>query len=117
MFEAARQREFDLGPSIQKLKRRWHCTRTIARGTCTGDAVTLAPASEANIMMHSWKAALDAARIGESKYKILVQAVTSEIERGVLVHDQRLPPQRQVADALGISVQTCLLYTSDAADE
>ena len=64
--------------------------------------MTLAPASEANIMMHSWKAALDAARIGESKYKILVQAVTSEIERGVLVHDQRLPPQRQV----------CLLYTS-----
>ena len=57
-------------------------------------------------MMHSWKAALDAARIGESKYKILVQAVTGEIERGVLVHDQRLPPQRQVADALGISVQT-----------
>ena len=52
------------------------------------------------------EAALDAARIGESKYKILVQAVTSEIERGVLVHDQRLPPQRQVADALGISVQT-----------
>lgn len=68
--------------------------------------MTLAPASEANIMMHSWKAALDAARIGESKYKILVQAVTGEIERGVLVHDQRLPPQRQVADALGISVQT-----------
>ncbi|MNJ42037.1 putative HTH-type transcriptional regulator YjiR [compost metagenome] len=56
--------------------------------------------------MQSWKAALAAARIGESKYKILVQAITSEIEQGHLLNDQRLPPQRQVADALGISVQT-----------
>ncbi|MCW2268213.1 putative HTH-type transcriptional regulator YjiR [compost metagenome] len=56
--------------------------------------------------MESWKTALGAARIGESKYKILVQAITREIEQGDLVNDQRLPPQRQVADALGISVQT-----------
>ncbi|MFQ6573125.1 PLP-dependent aminotransferase family protein [Pseudomonas sp. UM16] len=56
--------------------------------------------------MQNWKAALAAARIGESKYKILVQAITCEIEQGHLLNDQRLPPQRQVADALGISVQT-----------
>ncbi|MDD2060720.1 PLP-dependent aminotransferase family protein [Pseudomonas sp. GD03860] len=56
--------------------------------------------------MESWKTALGTARIGESKYKILVQAITREIEQGELLNDQRLPPQRQVADALGISVQT-----------
>lgn len=56
--------------------------------------------------MQNWKTALDGARVGESKYKTLVQAITVEIERGTLQHDQRLPPQRQVADDLGISVQT-----------
>lgn len=63
------------------------------------------PASEA-IPMENWKKVLDSARIGESKYKLLVQAITGEIERGELVHGQRLPPQRHVADALEISVQT-----------
>jgi DNA-binding transcriptional MocR family regulator len=56
--------------------------------------------------MDRWKAALVAARMGESKYKILVQVITGDIEQGLLSDDQRLPPQRQAADALGISVQT-----------
>ena len=56
--------------------------------------------------MEKWKAALAGARMGESKYKILVQAITVDIEQGVLADQQRLPPQRQVADAMGISVQT-----------
>ena len=57
-------------------------------------------------MMEQWRAAVDLARGGESKYKILVQAIANDIEKAVLVDDQRLPPQRQVADAVGISVQT-----------
>jgi DNA-binding transcriptional MocR family regulator len=56
--------------------------------------------------MDKWKAALEMARSGESKYKILVQAIADDIEQGVLANDQRLPPQRHVADAMGISVQT-----------
>jgi len=56
--------------------------------------------------MDKWKAALDIARSGESKYKILVQAIADDIEQGVLANDQRLPPQRHVADTMGISVQT-----------
>lgn len=56
--------------------------------------------------MDKWKAALEIARSGESKYKILVQAIADDIEQGVLANDQRLPPQRNVADAMGISVQT-----------
>ncbi|MDN5516307.1 MAG: PLP-dependent aminotransferase family protein [Pseudomonas sp.] len=56
--------------------------------------------------MHNWKKALTNARPGESKYKLLVQAVAADIEQGTLIDGQRLPPQRQVSDALGISVQT-----------
>ena len=56
--------------------------------------------------MHNWKKALANARPGESKYKLLVQAVAADIEQGTLIDGQRLPPQRQVSDALGISVQT-----------
>ncbi|MGP6102062.1 PLP-dependent aminotransferase family protein [Pseudomonas oryzihabitans] len=56
--------------------------------------------------MQNWKQVLSAARQGESKYKLLVRAITVDIERGELVDGQRLPPQRQVSDALGISVQT-----------
>lgn len=58
------------------------------------------------VVMDKWKSALDLARSGESKYKILVQAIADDIEQGALANDQRLPPQRQVADAMGISVQT-----------
>ncbi len=57
-------------------------------------------------MMEKWREAVEHARGGESKYKILVQAISSDIEQHKLADDQRLPPQRQVADALGISVQT-----------
>lgn len=57
-------------------------------------------------MMNTWRAAVGQARGGESKYKILVQAIAGDIEQGRLTDDQRLPPQRQVADAVGISVQT-----------
>ena len=56
--------------------------------------------------MQRWKEALSATRYGESKYKRLVQAIVTDIEEGVLSDGQRLPPQRQVADSLGISVQT-----------
>lgn len=56
--------------------------------------------------MHNWKQALGSARQGESKYKTLVQAITADIEQGSLSDGQRLPPQRQVSEALGISVQT-----------
>ena len=56
--------------------------------------------------MHNWKKALANARPGESKYKLLVQAVAADIEHGILIDGQLLPPQRQVSDALGISVQT-----------
>ncbi|TBU87777.1 MocR-like ectoine utilization transcription factor EhuR [Phytopseudomonas dryadis] len=56
--------------------------------------------------MHNWKQALSGARQGESKYKTLVQAITADIEQGRLSDGQRLPPQRQVSEALGISVQT-----------
>jgi DNA-binding transcriptional MocR family regulator len=56
--------------------------------------------------MQNWKQALAATRSGESKYKRLVQAIVSDIDQGQLREGQRLPPQRQVSDALGISVQT-----------
>ena len=56
--------------------------------------------------MESWRQALAALRGGESKYKSLVQAIAREIEQGELRDGQRLPPQRQVADRLAISVQT-----------
>lgn len=56
--------------------------------------------------MESWKAALGSARIGESKYKTLVQTIIREIENGRFANNQRLPSQRQVANVLGISVQT-----------
>ena len=34
-------------------------------------------------MMQKWRAAVDQARGGESKYKILVQAIASDIEKAV----------------------------------
>lgn len=57
-------------------------------------------------IMQSWRHALAGLRVGESKYKTLVQAIATEIEQGRLQDGQRLPAQRQVADGLGISVQT-----------
>ncbi|HRP23418.1 PLP-dependent aminotransferase family protein [Thauera sp.] len=57
-------------------------------------------------MMENWRLALEQARAGESKYKILVQAIVSDIEGGTLVDGARLPTQREVSRRLGISVQT-----------
>ncbi|NMF89491.1 PLP-dependent aminotransferase family protein [Aromatoleum petrolei] len=57
-------------------------------------------------MMEHWREALDAVRGGESKYKILVQAIAADIENGSLAEGTRLPPQREVSQKLGISVQT-----------
>lgn len=56
--------------------------------------------------MEQWRKALEAVRSGESKYKVLVQAITDDIDSGVLTEGTRLPPQRRVSQALGISVQT-----------
>ena len=56
--------------------------------------------------MDHWRKALDAVRGGESKYKILVQAIAADIESGALKEGTRLPPQREVSQQLGISVQT-----------
>jgi DNA-binding transcriptional MocR family regulator len=54
----------------------------------------------------AWRDAVDAAHGAESKYKRLVKAIASEIENAVLVSGARLPPQRDVAAELKISVQT-----------
>lgn len=56
--------------------------------------------------MEQWRKALEAVRGGESKYKVLVEAITRDIDSGVLKEGVRLPPQRQVSLAVGISVQT-----------
>ncbi len=56
--------------------------------------------------MEKWRKALDAVRSGESKYKVLVEAISRDIHSGALEEGTRLPPQRQVSQALGISVQT-----------
>ena len=56
--------------------------------------------------MHNWKDALLAAHGGGSKYKLLVTAIATDIERGELQDGQRLPTQRLLAEQLDISVQT-----------
>ena len=56
--------------------------------------------------MEQWRKAIEAVRSGESKYKVLVEAITQDIDSGTLEEGFRLPPQRQVSVALGISVQT-----------
>ncbi|MFK0092195.1 PLP-dependent aminotransferase family protein [Pseudomonas sp. NPDC090592] len=57
-------------------------------------------------MLEEWRAALQHAEEGESKYKTLVRTIADDIEQGRLAELQRLPSQRQVAHALGISGQT-----------
>jgi len=57
-------------------------------------------------MMDHWRKAVDGVRGGESKYKILAQAIAEDIENGTLKEGMRLPPQREVSDQLGVSVQT-----------
>lgn len=56
--------------------------------------------------MDHWQKALVAVRGGESKYKVLVQAISADIENGALQDGARLPPQRVLGSELGISVQT-----------
>lgn len=56
--------------------------------------------------MERWRKALATVRGGESKYKVLVQAIIADIESGAMPDGARLPPQRVVGQTLGISVQT-----------
>lgn len=56
--------------------------------------------------MQHWLEAIKNSRSGESKYKILVQSIARDIEEGILINGTRLPPQRELAQKLGISVQT-----------
>lgn len=53
-----------------------------------------------------WRSAVDAVHGAESKYKRLVKAIAGDIESAKLTSGVRLPPQRDVAAELGISVQT-----------
>jgi DNA-binding transcriptional MocR family regulator len=53
-----------------------------------------------------WRTAVRAAHGAESKYKRLVKAIAGDIEASVLRPGTRLPPQRDVAAELSISVQT-----------
>jgi DNA-binding transcriptional MocR family regulator len=57
-------------------------------------------------VLENWQTAVRAVRGVESKYKGLVKAIAADIESAVLSTGQRLPPQREVASVLGISVQT-----------
>jgi DNA-binding transcriptional MocR family regulator len=56
--------------------------------------------------MNNWHRALVAGRGGKSKYKILAQAIAADIESGALKDGAQLPPQRDVGQELGVSVQT-----------
>lgn len=53
-----------------------------------------------------WRTALDGVRAGGSKSRPLAQAIAQDIEAGVLERGWRLPPQRQLGEALGLSLQT-----------
>jgi len=57
-------------------------------------------------VLQTWRQALASAPAGESKVNALVRAVTADIEAGRLAELQRLPSQRQSAQALGLSGQT-----------
>lgn len=57
-------------------------------------------------MIEDWRDAVRAVHGVESKYKRLVKAIAGDIEGAVLRPGARLPPQRDVAAALQISVQT-----------
>ena len=57
-------------------------------------------------MIAEWRKAVLAVHGVESKYKRLVKAIAGDIEGAVLEPGARLPPQRDVATELAISVQT-----------
>jgi DNA-binding transcriptional MocR family regulator len=58
------------------------------------------------IVIEQWREAVLAVHGVESKYKRLVKAIASDIESMTLRAGARLPPQRDVAAELSISVQT-----------
>ncbi|MDR5754137.1 PLP-dependent aminotransferase family protein [Caballeronia sp. LZ024] len=53
-----------------------------------------------------WREAVQTVQGAQSKYKRLVKAIANDIENAALASGARLPPQRDVAADLGISVQT-----------
>ena len=57
-------------------------------------------------MIEQWREAVRAVHGVESKYKRLVKAIAGDIETSALRAGARLPPQRDVAAELAISVQT-----------
>ena len=57
-------------------------------------------------MNERWRDAVRTVQGVQSKYKRLVKAMAADIESGALASGERLPPQREVAADLAISVQT-----------
>ena len=57
-------------------------------------------------LIEQWREAVLAVHGVESKYKRLVKAIAGDIESEELSAGTRLPPQRDVASELSISVQT-----------
>src|SRR6218665_3988800 len=57
-------------------------------------------------MNQRWREAVQTGQGVQSKYKQLVKAIASDIESAALPSGMRLPPQREVAADLKISVQT-----------
>ncbi|QIE25742.1 Histidinol-phosphate aminotransferase (plasmid) [Caballeronia sp. SBC1] len=57
-------------------------------------------------MNERWRDAVRTVHGVESKYKRLVKAIAEDIESAALASGARLPPQREVASDLAISVQT-----------
>ena len=57
-------------------------------------------------MNERWRDAVRTVHGVESKYKRLVKAIADDIESAALASGARLPPQREVASDLAISVQT-----------
>ena len=57
-------------------------------------------------MNERWRDAVRTVQGVQSKYKRLVKAMAADIESGALASGARLPPQREVASDLAISVQT-----------
>lgn len=55
-------------------------------------------------MMHDWTPDLRA--MSGPKYLAIARALSRDIEAGVLVPGDRLPPQRSLAEALGLDLTT-----------
>ncbi|MGQ9370279.1 MocR-like ectoine utilization transcription factor EhuR [Azospirillum sp. A39] len=59
--------------------------------------------------MTDWQPTVPLDRRGVTKHKQLADAIVADIESGRLRHGQRLPPHRELALSLGVSVQTVSL--------